>query len=97
MTVAGQRIDPLTIHKVCFVLWLVVTGAHVLARTIPAVQLTTGRRDHRLPGRVARAAVVAVTLVASVVTGVVVVNLPTDWHNGQLHQFDGGSDDRGGG
>ena len=88
VTFAGQRIDPLTVHKICFVLWLVVTGAHVLARTIPAVQLSGGRREPRLPGRTARAALVIATLAASLVTGVIVVNLPTDWTNGQVHQFE---------
>ena len=61
VTIAGQRIDALTIHKICFVLWLFVTGAHVLARTIPAVQLTASRREPHLPGRIARTAVVVVT------------------------------------
>ena len=94
VTIVGQRIDALTIHKICFVLWLVLTGAHVLARTIPAVQLSTGRRERRLPGRLARLAVVTVTLAASIATGVVVVNLPTDWHHQQFQQFDGSSDDQ---
>jgi len=89
LTFAGQRIDALTIHKICFVLWLVVTGAHVLARAIPAVQLTAVRRQRHVPGRLARTAVVAVTLAASIVTGVIVVNLPTDWHNGGVNHFEG--------
>jgi hypothetical protein len=95
VTVVGQRIDALTIHKLCFVLWLVVTGAHVLARTIPALQLTTVRRERHLPGRLARTAVIVVTLAASVVTGVIVMNLPTDWSNGGIHQFDGQGEDGG--
>ncbi|HET6818630.1 MAG TPA: hypothetical protein VFH66_15490 [Mycobacteriales bacterium] len=89
-TVAGQRIDPLTIHKLCFVLWLVVTGAHVLARTVPAVQLSDVRRERRLPGSAARVAVVVVTLALSVVTGVVVMHLPTDWSHYQFQEFGGG-------
>jgi len=87
VTVAGQRIDPLTIHKICFVLWLVATGAHVLARTVPAMQLTVVRRKRRtVPGAAARAAVVAVTLAASAVTGVIVTDLPSDWSH--AHYFD---------
>jgi hypothetical protein len=84
VTVAGRPIDPLTLHKLCFVLWLVITGAHVLARTMPAVQLTSGRarRHGRVPGRPARAAAVAVTLALSVVTGAVVSNLHTSWTGG---------------
>jgi len=89
VTVAGQRIDPLTIHKICFVLWLCVTGAHVLARAIPAMQLTVARRRPHLPGSLARAAVVAVTMAASVATGVIVMDLPSDWSRGQgVQQFD---------
>jgi hypothetical protein len=89
VTVAGQRIDPLMIHKICFVLWLVVTGAHVLARTIPAIRLTVMPRERlHVPGRAARAAVVVVTLAASVVTGVVVTNLPSDWRHAQHFRVD---------
>ena len=79
VTVAGQRIDALTVHKICFVLWLGVTGAHVLARTIPALQLVGTRRRHWVPGRIARGATVALTVALGVVTGVVVVDLPSDW------------------
>ena len=84
MTVVGQRIDALTIHKICFVLWLVITGAHVLTRTVPALQLARGGpgRRHRVPGRVTRAAVVTLTFAVSVATAVVVVDLPTTWHGG---------------
>jgi len=91
VTIAGQRIDALTLHKICFVLWLVATGAHVLARTVPAFQLTVGGsgRGGRVPGRTARAAVVAVTLALSIGTGIVVSGLPTSWDNGSLHGFDG--------
>lgn len=93
VTVAGQRIDALTVHKICFVLWLVLTGAHVLARTIPAFQLTSGKRERRLPGGLVRGTIVAGTLIVSLVTGVVVVNLPTDWHHMNFGQFDGQSED----
>jgi hypothetical protein len=94
VTIVGQRIDALTVHKICFVLWLVVTGAHVLARTIPALQLSSGRQDRHVPSRVARTAVVALTLAASVATGIVVVNLPTDWTHQQFGHFGGQLDDR---
>lgn len=86
VTVTGQQINPLTIHKICFVLWLVVTGAHVLARTVPALQLTVVRHGpRRPPGGFARAAVVVVTVVASITTGVVVTNLSSDWTSGSSH------------
>lgn len=84
MTVVGQRIDPLTIHKICFVLWLTITGAHVLTRTVPALQLARGGpgHKHRVPGRATRAALVTLTFAVSIATAVVVVDLPTTWHGG---------------
>lgn len=86
---AGQRIDPLTIHQACFVVWLVVTGAHVLARTVPAWQLVRGQttRPRRVvPGRAVRTVVIAVTLILAVMTGVVVMNLSSNWTGGQIHR-----------
>lgn len=87
-TVAGHRVDPLTIHQLCFVLWLVVTGAHVLARTIPALQLAGGGTQHRrpVPGRATRTVVVAGTLALAAATGAVVVNLSSDWTGGHVHR-----------
>jgi len=96
-TVAGQNIDPLTVHKLCFVVWFVVTGAHVLVRTVPALQLAAGhpRGNAVVHGRAARTVVVVLTLAASVATGVVVVNLSSDWTSGRVHNFDelGGTGD----
>jgi len=89
-SVAGQRIDAVTLHKLCFVLWLGITGAHVLARTVPALQLTVGGsgRRGRVPGRGARAAVLVVTIAVSIGAGVVVSDLPTSWNEGRLHHVD---------
>lgn len=84
-TVAGHALDPLTIHKLCFVLWFGVTAVHVLGRAIPAVQLTVGAA-HPLPGRAVRGLVVAATLGLAVATGAVVLNLSSDWTSGQLHR-----------
>jgi hypothetical protein len=88
VTVAGQRVDALTLHKLSFVLWLVVTGAHVLARTVPAMQLAGGRRQdsRRVPGAALRLAIVALTLGVSAGTGIVVVDLPSDWNGGHLQR-----------
>lgn len=87
-TFAGHRIDPLTIHQLCFVVWLVTTGAHVLARTIPALQLAgMGPGPRRLvPGKPARIVLVAATLAVAAVTGTVVVNLSSNWTSGQVHR-----------
>lgn len=90
VTVAGRRIDALTIHKICFVLWLALTGAHVLARTIPALKLAAGAANPRryVPGRIARSAIIGITVAASVGTGLVVMNLPTDWTSAGGHRLD---------
>lgn len=40
VTVVGRRVDWLTVHQAAFVVWAVATGLHVLARTLPAWQLT---------------------------------------------------------
>jgi hypothetical protein len=87
-TVAGQRLDALTLHQLSFVLWLAVTSAHVLARAVPAMQLAGGRshRSPAVPGRAGRFAVVVLTVAASICTGIVVMNLPTDWSSGHLHR-----------
>jgi len=89
-TVGGQSIDPLTVHKLCFVLWLAITGAHVLARTVPALQLTTGHihGGAAVPGRTARTLIVVATLAVGVATGVVVMNLSSNWTSGQVHRDD---------
>ena len=92
-SVAGQRIDALTLHKLSFVLWLVVTGAHVLARSVPALQLVSGRGSGRsavVPGKAGRAAIVAITIAVSIGTGIVVMDLPTDWAHGHLHRAEHG-------
>lgn len=80
-TIAGQRIDALTLHKLSFVVWLVVTSAHVLARAVPALQLVTGQPGElpAVPGKTGRAVLVAVTVALSIGTGIVVTDLPTDW------------------
>lgn len=80
-TVAGQRIDAVTIHQICFVVWLVVTSLHVLARGLPALQLAGAgpRRRRHVPGQAGRVAIILVTLALSLATGLVVMNLPTDW------------------
>lgn len=87
-TFAGHRIDPLTIHQACFVVWLVATGAHVLARTVPALQLASGRVRPRqvVPGRAARVVLVVGTLAVATVTGTVVMNLSSNWTGGHVHR-----------
>ena len=91
-TIGGFVIDPFTLHKVAFVLWLAVTGVHTLARLVPAVQLVVNRGDatRRVPGAPARLGLLTATLAVSVVAGAVVLSASGDWSGG----FDHG-DDRG--
>jgi hypothetical protein len=49
LTLLGQRADWLTLHQGAFVVWAVATGLHVLARTLPAWQLTR-TSEPRVPG-----------------------------------------------
>jgi hypothetical protein len=43
ITALGQRVDWLTLHQGLFIVWAVLTGLHVLGRTVPALQLTLFR------------------------------------------------------
>lgn len=80
--VLGQRVDWVSLHQVSFIAWAVVTGLHVLSRTVPAV-LTVQRRPSRLDGRVLRVGALAAAAVASVVAAVLVVQLATSWVGGR--------------
>jgi hypothetical protein len=84
-TAAGQRIDPLTLHKAAFVAWLVVTGAHTLVRLVPATILVAGRTSRSaVDGGRSRMAVPAVTLVVGVVAAVLVLQASDSWTTGQV-------------
>lgn len=89
VTVAGFRVSALTVHQACFIAWLVATGLHVVARTIPAVQVAAGTKPHRrrIPGALGRGAVMAATLAASAIVGVVVLNLAGNWTSGGVQQY----------
>jgi hypothetical protein len=84
-TAAGQRIDPLTLHKAAFVAWLVVTGAHTLVRLVPATMLVAGRTSRSaVDGGRSRMAVLAVTLVVGAVAAVLVLQASDNWTRGQV-------------
>ncbi|MDQ1603229.1 MAG: hypothetical protein QOE01_1074 [Actinomycetota bacterium] len=63
LTVAGQRIDALTLHQASFAVWVVATGLHLLARAVPALQLTVlpDSGGRRVPGPAKRAVALLVT------------------------------------
>lgn len=80
VTVLGQRVDALTVHQACFVVWGVATGLHVLARTIPAVRIAGGRtRGGRVHGEPSRLVAVALTLVAGAVAAALVLGASGSW------------------
>lgn len=64
-TVLGWQVDVLLLHKAAFLAWAAVTGLHVLARLVPAWQLTVDRGP-RVPGPVWRGLVLLVTGVLAV-------------------------------
>lgn len=98
-TFAGFGVSTLTLHQGAFAAWLVITGLHVLGRTMSSWQLVRRRRRTaaRLPGRRARATVIALSLARSAVVGVAVMQLSGSWRHGfgfddrfGEHQHDGG-------
>ena len=91
LTAGGHTLDATTLHKATFVLWGGATGLHVLARLVPALQMTLARLVGRfvpvrpagaVPGRARRVSAVWVTLAVAVLAAVVTlaaVDL-TAWH-----------------
>lgn len=63
-SVLGQQVDVLTFHQAAFIGWAVVTGLHVLGRTVPAWQLVRGRG---VPGPLPRSMAFVATLALAVV------------------------------
>jgi hypothetical protein len=82
ISVLGRQVDYLTVHQGFFLVWLVVTGLHVLARIIPALRLTVARRDHSgaVPGGSGRIVAVVFSLAAAVASAVLVLSAAGDWH-----------------
>ncbi len=80
-TAGGVRIDPLTVHQASFVAWLAVTGLHVLARTVPAVQIAAGSKPqrHRVPGVTSRVATLLLTATLGAAVSAVVLHRAGDW------------------
>lgn len=80
LTVAGFAVGAFTLHQGAFVLWLVVTSLHTLARLVPALQLAGNRVGAvAVPGGTSRLWMLVATVVTAVVTGVVVLALGGDY------------------
>jgi hypothetical protein len=76
----GRSFDLLMAHKASFVVWLAVTGIHVLGRLVPAVRLLRPAA-RTVPGRAWRALVLGITMVLAVVSVVVVLGVAPPWHS----------------
>jgi hypothetical protein len=84
----GQRVDWLTMHQGLFIVWAVFTGLHVLARTVPAIQLTVlrTRAGRAVDGPRSRAAVLAGTSVVAALAAVLVLSASGSWRHGEHHR-----------
>jgi hypothetical protein len=90
-TLGGFSVDAVTVHKACFVLWLVVVGAHTLVRLVPAFQLAarTGPRRRAVDGAWLRGVAVVLSLAVGVGAGAVVLSASGAWTHGWFGQFRG--------
>ncbi|MDQ1695607.1 MAG: hypothetical protein QOJ03_960 [Frankiaceae bacterium] len=81
LTIGGFTMDAVGLHKVSFVVWLVVTGLHALLRLVPAAKLvgsSPAGRD-RVPGGTRRAWLLSGTAALAVAVGVVVLSFAGAW------------------
>lgn len=93
LTVGPFSVNALTLHQAAFIGWLVATGLHVLARSIPALQLirpTAAARTH-LGGGALRAAAIVLALAVGAGAAAVVLDASGSWTT-QRHDFGGFGD-----
>jgi hypothetical protein len=80
ISIVGQRVDLVAVHKAVFFAWFVVMTVHVLGRTLPAWQLISSSR-RRVPGLAWRGLAVVVTgALAAGCVGWVLLN-PGGWRD----------------
>lgn len=82
LTVLGNRISALTLHQGSFLAWAVITGVHTAGRLLPALHILTASQRPRahIPGRRARAALLAGTLLISGIAAAVLLGPADKWH-----------------
>ena len=74
------QVSALTLHQAAFAAWFVVLTVHVLARTIPALQLAGQRTGApAVPGRASRLVVLVLTLASGVGVGAAVLAAASSW------------------
>jgi hypothetical protein len=88
ITALGQRVDWLTLHQGLFIVWAVLTGLHVLGRTVPALQLTLFRERtaRTVDGTTSRAAALTGAAVVAAVAAFLVLSASGSWRNGDHHR-----------
>ena len=80
LTAAGLRVDWITLHQGFFAVWVGATSLHLLGRFVPALRITVaGREASTVPGRAARALLLAAMAVSAVALAVVLVNAEDSW------------------
>jgi hypothetical protein len=82
-TALGQRVDWITLHQGLFIGWAVLAGLHVLARLLPALQLTVLSRSTTtaVGGATWRAAILVASLVVAAVAAGLVLSASGSWHD----------------
>jgi hypothetical protein len=84
VTLLGFRLDAVTLHQVAFIIWLVVTVPHTLARLVPAWQLAIGRRSAQLAGGLARGIALAAVVAVGAIVAVPILGEADEWlHHGR--------------
>lgn len=86
-TALGQRVDWLTVHQGLFIVWGFLTGLHVLARLVPALQLTVlNPHTATIDGSRARAAALGGALIVAVVAAILVLSAASSWKQNNHHR-----------
>jgi hypothetical protein len=82
-TAHGQRVDWLTAHQGLFIVWAVLTGLHVLGRTVPALQLTIFRSHspNNVDGARRRAAILIGTVAVAGLVAAFVLSASGSWQH----------------
>lgn len=77
----GRQIDAVMLHKIVFLIWLAVTGLHVLGRLVPAFNLTTGREtpSEGIAGRFSRGTMVIASVAAGIGAAALVLAASGAW------------------
>jgi hypothetical protein len=90
VSLLGFHVTWVTVHQASFAVWAVVTGAHVLARLVPALRLSVPSRANSVPGTARRALVLVAAAVVAIIAAVVLVRADGSWSgSGDHEQFRG--------